>query len=292
MTVCSLVIAGVSASVLAAPALPYDTNTECLECHGVDVGEPAFEVVDFTAANGVDYQRCWKCHVVAADHYPEAQCNIPGCHSNWPDRGRLLQPEPRDRIRGFFDTPDSLSTSPAELHEIHVNGPRIQGLQTMLGCDECHRPARCATCHGSAAGAHADHTWDEGAGAYAYDPVEYIACNGRDYVTEVSTCVNDACHALGAAGASGFESPDCGGCHSARHADQPAAHDSGVAACGESGCHAGPDITLVHGATPEEPFGAVSPATRRTPHQRRATARCAIRRLRAGITRSTTGPGE
>ncbi len=206
-------------------ALTFEGNTECRVCHA-DVASGA-PIVDF-GASAVDFSRCRKCHWPARHwgHGVGVQCNTPDCHVGFPTRTVFWYSDTYTAY-GYFDNAASILKSPAELHRIHANGSWPKTIAMAIPyCDSCHEPAACDTCH-VADPSHGDHT------AGANPSVAYRVAPGVANMytctayTDVSSCVNPACHSLAAAAAgAGFE-PQCSGCHDVQ-ASHHLLHDAGA----------------------------------------------------------------
>ncbi|GAB4276342.1 MAG: hypothetical protein Kow0056_06670 [Coriobacteriia bacterium] len=254
-TAATLAIAIVATLAKAAPSPPFDSNTDCLECHDVALGGPAFTKVDFDVPP-VDRQNCWNCHWFS-EHYFESlhpagwdtqACS--NCHWGWPSPSSFVMADVRTDF-GWFLLPTSPDVDAQTLHSIHVNGswPK-KNLLSPDTCSSCHAPAACSACHGSSV-PHGEHTYDAVTGTYVYPPVTYKQAPGtpragsteEPWETAVTwykapaTCVNAACHARASAATADFV-PQCSSCHPERtdaHGYETADHVADVGAAVDGG---------------------------------------------------------
>ncbi|MRR36422.1 hypothetical protein EG829_17465 [bacterium] len=177
----------------------YTQNSQCLECHGADLGGPATKKVDFGVGPVDKSTACAKCHWIAPHpvHHVTSQCA--GCHRPWPFRldfftSQVSAPE------GYFTSLTSPGADATRLHSIHANGSWVQVIADKPGCVSCHAPAACDACHESAI-QHGDHTFDAVDGTYSSVPETYSAAYGTSNpaldtrATVTSTCGAAACHA-------------------------------------------------------------------------------------------------
>lgn len=207
---------GATAIAAAAPAAPYTANTDCLFCHDTSTGSGAVSRVEFDLPPAM-LSRCKSCHGQRYhwNHYDTNTCG--GCHPGRP-AVYALYPYPKywNLTYGAFQTEASLSKSPQEIHAIHVNGSIWQNDRDGIDgtvCGKCHKPASCASCHGSDAdpATHASHTKSNA----SYPPVTYQQATGTMVVSTSVTCVTPACHSLSNASSANFK-PFCGSCHPTR----------------------------------------------------------------------------
>lgn len=188
-----------SGLAMAAEA-PFDTNSECLECHDVALGGPAFTKVDFDVGPVDKSTACNKCHWMSGGHahMPNMQCN--SCHYQFPRRAEFYAPAVVTPF-GVFSAAASPDTSASALHAIHVNGSWPQTVTPTPGrpiaqnCVSCHAPAACDACHSApvAHGAHSDTTYT--APAYRVTRGVPVGDTGTDssFVATVG-CARTQCH--------------------------------------------------------------------------------------------------
>lgn len=253
-----LAFGAVAASAIAAgviPEPPFETNSECLACH--DAADPGATstFVDFAVPGAVDYERCKVCHLNLPDkqvfpggytylmHYHGQfddcmECHAPGAH----DEPFFTFPEGSPRSRylvstayGYFAGTDSIDASPETLHDVHMNPGWVEttfGDPYAVGCSRCHAAASCSACHGDAV-PHGDHALPD------YPAASYRQADGVAATVAESTCVNEYCHAISAAGTPAFNEPVCADCHSHAPEDLAAAHVPPVEAGFCASCHVG-----------------------------------------------------
>ncbi|MDI6901742.1 MAG: hypothetical protein QMC79_08635 [Anaerosomatales bacterium] len=243
--VLTLAVAGVAYGVI--PEAPYDTNEDCLACHDVAADVAAAFSVDFTSS--VDLDRCWACHYQSnhfkplwgypVELYP---LGCRSCHYNFPsEAGRYFSEI--STPYGWFTTASSPYTDASELHSIHVNGDWVAEPEYYAFCAaRCHGKAACSACHGPDEGVgHGEHTGG------VYPAVTYTQSIGAGVVSTAVTCVNSACHSLGAASSDAFV-PDCGACHPG-HEDVDSLHvSSSSQECVD--CHETADVRELHASSP------------------------------------------
>ncbi len=232
-----LFMAGVAALLIAlsatiafaeVPSAPFETNSQCLDCHDVAAGGPVLSTVDFRAPGEVDYNRCATCHLGLPDqiifrgepaltHYHAAFEWCGDCHTDDFDPIFALPVEgPRVdgfltlTSYGFFAGLDSLAASPETLHDVHMNPSWVESMFSAEypQCSRCHASAACSTCHTDAI-AHGSHALPD------YPGLVYKQATGLTSVIAPSTCVDPACHSLLSAGSTAFNEPSCLGCHEA-----------------------------------------------------------------------------
>lgn len=194
------VIVAMGATVAAAADVPYDTNSECLECHGV--AGSASSTTDFSVP-AVDYTACRRCHAAIEStylHEHSANCAGANCHVY----GNVIPPSYYSAY-GRFQSPASLAASAQQLHAKHVNAPRMDLTWGVSGCQRCHAPMTCDACHVDQ-GVHGPHAQS------SYGAVTYANTNGLTYASRAISCVNTACHGLAQAGSASFI-PTCLSCH-------------------------------------------------------------------------------
>jgi len=230
----------------AEPVPPFDTNTECLQCHSVSASGSAVTKVDFTVVGGVALEKCASCH--SGNYLDFAHPHFTGdcvnCHNNddafyfpWPGSREYPVNTPYGHFLGLA----SLSATPARLHAIHSQtGSWVNQSfgESYPACASCHATAACTACH-EAPVAHGDHA------APTYPGRTLAQANGIAAPVVTSTCIDPACHSLAVAGTAAF-TPSCGSCHPtnvSEHgyeapmhtADVTATVDAGGKVCGD--CH-------------------------------------------------------
>jgi len=259
-----------------APAPPFETNLECLQCHSAGADGSAVSKVDFAVSSGVDLDKCAACHrgnylEFAHPHFTGACEN---CHNNddafyfpWPGSRQY----PVNTPYGHFLGLGSLSSTPAKLHAVHSqNGSWVsQSFDASYpACASCHAPAACTACHADPV-AHGEHA------APTFPGRTLAQANGVAAPVTTSTCIDPACHSLAAAGTPAFI-PSCGSCHprnTIEHgyeapmhtADVTATVDSGGKSCGD--CHRmelGAEHQRTTSSSKAAGCGACHPAVRAT----------------------------
>lgn len=236
----------------AAPAPPFETNSECLECHDV-AGAGAITRVDFNVG-AVNYASCRGCHADIqklfvgtrfTDRHWHGGEDCVDCHQDdappeLPE-GFGLNVTLVNTAYGYFKSAGSPLASASSLHAIHANPGNVE---TVLGttysskCSRCHAAAACSTCHTAPVAHHPEST-------PAYPAVIYKQAAATTVSLAPSTCVNPACHSRLKAGLAGF-TPLCSSCH--EHADNVVPHgydtvdhvadDASVDGIACSQCHA------------------------------------------------------
>jgi len=242
--VCIAVLFGGAIAAWAQPTPPFDTNTECLECHDLALGGPAFSKVDFSVG-AVDYAACKTCHAAVkpiSQHYHQSEpCDV--CHDG--DEAfyftfpySSFAPPKVATSFGYFASASSVLASPASLHKIHA---QVRWVETNVAttnpqCSSCHASAACSSCHKGAV-THEPHA------VASYPALTYKQATGTAVSLAPATCVNTACHAISKAGTAGF-TPLCGSCHPVQtdtHGYDTVDHiadDSTAGSVACSACHA------------------------------------------------------
>jgi hypothetical protein len=228
---------------------PATDNSECFLCHGVGTSG-ALHKVDFTAGS-VDYAKCKACHAQLPDltlyygdvyvptHYHTLFEWCDNCH-NGDDGFKFTVPVEASDVDaltmtpyGYFLSATSPAASPEALHAAHDGSGWVAGMfgSDYPQCLTCHATASCTACH--AEPAHTGHG-------------------------DTASCVAADCHALSAT-SQPDPAPSCVTCHG-EHGDLDVVHDASVSAdC--VGCHGGPDVRDIHGASPEESCAVCHNAT-------------------------------
>lgn len=223
VALCALMV--VASAAYGAPTPPFDTNSECLECHSVS-GSGAISKVDFEVPGipgFIDYAKCRACHARIPDaYYAQGQWRgghyhygkVPGdpyynpcddCHLTdafpLPKQTTAYQPYV-ETAGGLFQSAQSLLASPETLHKLHSGDNWINEYYSGYGCSNCHGTASCGACHTDAV-AHGDHSSSTG-------PAPQVRkADGYTSPDTAISCVRTGCHDLAVAGTAAFNDPSC-----------------------------------------------------------------------------------
>ena len=212
VVVCAVLALSVPAvaSATVLPSTGGSTNEACLECHAAD-STVTRVTVDFGVGAVDKATACQKCHWISPHpvHNAEQVCNQ-WCHGRWDWGTRtdfwVSQTTPDPIATGsYFDSDESVNTSPEELHRIHTRrGWMAELADYSPKCAGCHAPATCDACHGSAT-AHGSHgvEGDASVGKPTMPVTSNLTggvpvgvVNGTDYTSYAqSGCIASDCHA-------------------------------------------------------------------------------------------------
>ncbi|MHB1017915.1 MAG: discoidin domain-containing protein [Coriobacteriia bacterium] len=264
----AVALLGGAAYGAVVPVPPYETSTECLECHGVALSGAALSKVDF--GDTVDYSACMKCHWVRPgtpyilDHAKALY--LPDCTSC-----HLYMPTARpwagqvSTLYGFFASATSLDSPAAAVHAAHVNGSWPQG-GSAVDCDEycksCHGPTGCSMCHtvSLTQDGHGVHVASADPLLAEYAPTVYPTAAGVpptsaavstvNYASTSVSCAASGCHPRSTLSAT--PTPACSSCHALKATEHGygtfdhIAADSVLDGTACSACHS-LDLATVHG---------------------------------------------
>lgn len=204
-----LALQSVSAAATETLADPvYETNAECLACHGTAGEGAALTTVDFS--DSIDYESCGGCHWVNPDSpYGFGHSKVlylpdcTSCHLYMPTArpwaGTTATPY------GYFATPESLSRSAADIHAAHIGGSwpaNGSAVDCDAYCASCHAATSCSTCHTASVlpGRHGSHVADAAAeGVAEYAAATYLTAGGAAPSPEVVSTVNVSASSLSCA---------------------------------------------------------------------------------------------